>query len=1839
MPNRNLTLRGYRDNLTTTPQITPDEQYALARSDENQFLRGLRTGAQGMSAGSFAMDALSREASGDPTWQDPYARALQQQAATERYTPRVQSLADIRGPRDAVDYAAGAVGQGLISMAPTLAAAIATRGRAALPVAYGLERNESALTSYTDPVQSQRSAQDRLNVARGVGLANAGLEAAAPQQIARGALTRQRGLARRALADAATEGGTEAAQTIISGIGQQYLDPAARTEPIEVLDAAVAGALTGGAAGGATRGTARGIEYAAQRLRELNTGADIRQVIRDPTTEAAETVLAGDAAVQPGATVEETMQNLSDADRARAEITREIAESMLSVDTLPAELRAQIEAMQGDYVTPENQAAIATAALREQERNRVSRTVEDLVEQPEIVRENLQDTTPGEQAGFNQLLFDNLSEEARTNETVRARLPEIANTLLAYAARTQDLTRSDVAEVARVRDALDLFADPDAAVQSILEYANLPRDSGSFLSRVKDISNAQEDIRQPNSFLYSSLTEEARNTMTAPEMRELARIVDEFGTTDMDQQSGDAVLRSLTSVFGTEGNARRVLDYYQQLNSPNLMLEPDTNLTTVEAQPQSNYRYAEPRARRPYLALDRITSNQTGERRRVRPSTMEAARLRQQGLDARPVSMAEMVQRTGTEPAVELGRIRRDIESRIKQHQARTNEDRSEQISRLQGELAMLNAVENMNGPESALEMYEVLEVRDQQPNDLVATDDTLSKMANFANARDARNTRVTFRRTDGRPFTLSAESMWREQGNLEGSGRGEPGVRRARRLFNEAAAAVLARDDVAEMVTPIGDIVINRRGNIRAAPASNPQYRALVRQVLSKSEGSLSSLTQTLNSVVDEYTEATDHVDRPISSAQATEGPVNSEYDSRREEIRAIMDANIDNYRARLREISPTSPAGIVARERLRRYEDARRQLDAVDLDEAIDYRDNNREGLPGGAEQTGPVGPNALTRTRSNEELSDPGTRLYDEQTGLSVERSSTQNTDRGVPASEAERRRAVNEIARIRGKSVKVLFTNLLGASGKFTMSANKTKRIIQIAADSTTPTSVAWHESLHDFIAMLDRTPEARNIRNQLYNAASTPWMMRRLRELLKDHPRALKQIEQSREERVAYMYQFWAEGVLPIGQKNNTVFQKLADFFFNTMGVVANDTKTLAYLDALHTGKFADPSTVSRVVRSMGLKTTREKFSAITGPLSAGYEALFVGATDRLRNTNIAALEEIADLFHREPGREEGGLPFLQRRSQEVGKRLNSFQKLLLNTTVEQRTEALRNLQAMKRPSNTLERGLRKYLDDMFVYLTNANVERLDTKTGQWVPIRRVENYFPRVWDKNTIRNNEQEFVALLTKYISPAQAAATVDALLNSDGSMELKDNQHSLGFTPFMSAVENRGMTFINSTNAEQFTKFQDADLVNIMTTYTQQAVHRAEFNQSFGRNGKRLNTLLSQAVKQGATAEQLELARKSVAALEGTLGFDFNPQIKSVMSGIITAQNLALLPLTLFASLVDPIGIAVRTNDFREAGRAFLHGMKGLKDAVLRRGDTDDMADLARTLGIIDEQNMLEAMGYVYNSMHMSKTMRNINNKFFHYNGMELWNQRMRTAALAAGMRFVVKNIDNTRYMDELGITRDDVFEQADGTLALTKDDIMAAMKQRNPRQKAATREQNAEAVERRIQQAMFKFVDGAVLRPNAAHRPIWGSDPRFMLIFHLKQFTYSFHNVINRRVGNELQYNNYAPLWALISYVPFMFASDLARGSLTGTITAGSSVFDAFTRSLARSSALGVHTFGLEAFNDVARGGIPGSDFLGPSFDHAVQLSELIFADGDGRKALLRTIPGGALFRGVL
>jgi hypothetical protein len=875
---------------------------------------------------------------------------------------------------------------------------------------------------------------------------------------------------------------------------------------------------------------------------------------------------------------------------------------------------------------------------------------------------------------------------------------------------------------------------------------------------------------------------------------------------------------------------------------------------------------------------------------------------------------------------------------------------------------------------------------------------------------------------------------------------------------------------------------------------------------------------------------------------------------------------------------------------------------------------------------------------------------------------------------------RRKAEKEIkalvAKLRGTSV---ITKVVDPEGgvkgtmRFADVLNRTIEI-NVGADGSYDKSTVHHEAMHDFFEMLRQgehrhRPEVAKVRKALQMWAHDDQVLRTLAKHYQGTP-VWSQISRSDEvgmhERIAYGYQLWVEGKLNLEPKADlgvvgNFFRDLFRWFASLVGVRFGPERAQEVFAAFAEGQFADETAkgglgMAEWVRQNPafVSSTTEKVGATMGEMMT---KLVSSASTRMRDTGLPAAIKLADLFHQDVGREGAGLGFLQERAMQTGVWTAKLNDILKDTTAQQRAQALRNLQSMRHPTSTLERNIVALMEEMHEYLTEAGVKRQigTDEYGRpvWGDMGKVKNYFPRYWDSAAIRANPEKFAKALEPFMGEIAARKATDKIGLSDGMTELADNDQQVGFTPGAESVNRRVFDFINVSNAHQFVEFQIQDLTSVLTSYVNKAVHRAEYARRFGNGGEKLQEILGELFEQGATEQDLETIMKGMAAMTGVLGAnEINRTWAGIQGNIIAIENLALLPLSLFASLIDPLGIAVRTGSFRDAWEGFKRGMDQLRKDVVSKAtgskqEETELELLVRDLGVLDENSMMNAYGDAYSGNYMSKGLKKLNETFFRWNGMEGWNKAMRLQATIAGSQFILKHLrtvndekadakakaESKRYLDEMGLKAEDLKKVETKAVSLTHrvlrggDPSVEVIWATNNREELLKAKEDDTTY--RLRRALFKFVDSAVLRPNAAHRPIWGSDPRFALIFHLKQFTHSFQEVIMKRVWHEWKHGNTKPAQVALTYIPFMAAADAAKAVLLGKgLDMGVDQF--FGKELERSGLLGTGQYAVDAVQDMARGDNPAASFVGPAADHAGTIADWMAGEASTRALVDRSVP---------
>lgn len=296
-----------------------------------------------------------------------------------------------------------------------------------------------------------------------------------------------------------------------------------------------------------------------------------------------------------------------------------------------------------------------------------------------------------------------------------------------------------------------------------------------------------------------------------------------------------------------------------------------------------------------------------------------------------------------------------------------------------------------------------------------------------------------------------------------------------------------------------------------------------------------------------------------------------------------------------------------------------------------------------------------------------------------------------------------------------------------------------------------------------------------------------------------------------------------------------------------------------------------------------------------------------------------------------------------------------------------------------------------------------------------------------------------------------------------------------------------------------------------------------------------------------------------KIVDAYEGRLGADqLSPQARKLMSNVMAYQNATTMVLSGFASIPDAAGAIFRSRDFK----GMADGMQGIYDAIRKESPSSRrklMADLGFVENQMTTQALLEAMGL----HHTTAGARKFNDMLFRINGTRALTNISRVALASVAERFIARHAkaalrgDETsiRYMRELGLTaaEADAINQPNFKFYNHYVDIGDVGKIASPESKIAER----------IHKAMARFVDTGTVRPNATMRPVWASDPRFMLIWHLKSFMYAYGKVILGGLGREMQARwdetsgtkidkaKAAAIPALVYAVPVLALSAIALG----------------------------------------------------------------------------------------
>lgn len=833
----------------------------------------------------------------------------------------------------------------------------------------------------------------------------------------------------------------------------------------------------------------------------------------------------------------------------------------------------------------------------------------------------------------------------------------------------------------------------------------------------------------------------------------------------------------------------------------------------------------------------------------------------------------------------------------------------------------------------------------------------------------------------------------------------------------------------------------------------------------------------------------------------------------------------------------------------------------------------------------------------------------------------------TKEGQDRARAEIRKIAGELEIRFAKPGTDEHAELEGAAGSYDPEGH----IITLAVNHYGGLGTAAHEALHAVFKAIDPHDRRELMLTLKHNAA----VRQRLMDLLKDFPEAQKAMLNDPEEAAAYAFQFWKAGALDLKPQSAHLFQKIEQLIHRVWQWMRGQASAHEIFQRISDGLYANGKDYAAEVLARQASTRsgiQKVVNKATQEMEKLHDRLLTSMDDRLRETGISAINDVARHLYVRVGEQAAERGLAQAIPAMTKKWMNEFQQIL-GDDHEKAHQTMTDMAYGRTPADPeMAQQLRRLIDKLYVY-----------QRGAGVGMEKLADYMPLQWSGDKISDNQPAFVELMQKH------QADIDAL---NKKLKAKMGKHFRPLTPEKIAemMANRNLKHAIPTgdvydemgaptawhtldrvfkflSNEERAPFVEDDLAGTMATYIKQSVRRAEYVRRFKEDSSGLTSLLERAKKEGASEQQLQLVRDSIDNIFNVRFAHMDPDVRHALGMVQTYQNFRVLGLSLLSSVIDPLVLGVRTQDMGEAWKAYKHAIAN----IIPKGDKSALERFSEDIGAVERFGVADAITDLYGAYDTDGWVKKLNDKLFTYNGMNGLTRALRVFAVGAGQRFIDKHAKagdaGTRMLAELGLSVGDVHYRADGQLALTYEDFKA-LGLNNPQARQATK---------KIQDAINRFVDESVLHPNAMERPNWGSDPLWGLVFHLKQYMFSFQKIVGHKIWHEAeQTGSMKPFLTAVPFIPIMGASQFVRELIQtgGAIPADHGVLHYMLKGLDRSGFQGPEDIPMDITADLVRGRNPLSgNVVGPTADQLIGLLQA--PTKGGYRALVEALPGQSVF----
>ena len=372
-----------------------------------------------------------------------------------------------------------------------------------------------------------------------------------------------------------------------------------------------------------------------------------------------------------------------------------------------------------------------------------------------------------------------------------------------------------------------------------------------------------------------------------------------------------------------------------------------------------------------------------------------------------------------------------------------------------------------------------------------------------------------------------------------------------------------------------------------------------------------------------------------------------------------------------------------------------------------------------------------------------------------------------------------------------------------------------------------------------------------------------------------------------------------------------------------------------------------------------------------------------------------------------------------------------------------------------------------------------------------------ENYFPVSLLLQDIADRQNEFVDIFLDPANYINGRQTISRATAEKAAIGLRNIQQAILNEPDLEAnildPSQRAVEAIRLTANIRREVLAERGFLNspdvAFFEYLRHAVKRVEFDrQVLDDSG---NNLLEAELNR-LNPEDKAQAEEIIEMYLGYRSSHMSPMWRKLSSWAQFAQFILLLPFATLGSLTDIAGPVIASKEFGSV-------TTGLKEIVSTFRSRDEALRFAKVLGVVSAETT--ANTYVASSEldYMDPKARVATDWFFKNIGLTWFTNFSRAFAANMGVQFIITHAQNEfnnprseRYLTELGLTREEVLAWMNNGRELTSPEGL------------------------KVKQALQRFVESSTLRPNAAERPVWASDPMWAVVWQLKGYFYSVGKV---------------------------------------------------------------------------------------------------------------------------